>query len=131
MVVGNVPEAADFVVVGAGPGGYEAALSAAKMGRRVMLIDEAGEEGVGGVCLNVGCIPSKALIELSERFHFLADASGIGLNTTGASVDMSAFQKWKRSVVHKLSSGVAGAPASKGFCAQGPGTANQRIFSGH
>ena len=111
MVVGNVPEAADFVVVGAGPGGYEAALSAAKMGRRVMLIDEAGEEGVGGVCLNVGCIPSKALIELSERFHFLADASAIGLNTTGASVDMSAFQKWKRSVVHKLSSGVAGALA--------------------
>ena len=111
MVVGNVPEAADLVVVGAGPGGYEAALHAAKLGRRVTLIDEAGEEGIGGVCLNVGCIPSKALIELSERFHFLSEASAMGLSTAGASVDMAAFQQWKSSVVHKLSSGVSGALA--------------------
>ena len=51
MVVGNVPEAVDFVVAGAGPGGYVAALRAAQAGRRVMLVDNAGEAGIGGVCL--------------------------------------------------------------------------------
>jgi dihydrolipoamide dehydrogenase len=109
MVVGNMPEAADLVVVGGGPGGYEAALRGAARGRRVMLIDEGGDEGIGGTCLHVGCIPSKALIELAERYHFLGNAQNMGLNVSSASVDLVAFQGWKQSIVDKLTNGVRGA----------------------
>jgi dihydrolipoamide dehydrogenase len=69
MVVGNMPEAVDFVVAGGGPGGYVAALAAARNGRKVTLVDADGEAGVGGVCLRVGCIPSKALIETADLMH--------------------------------------------------------------
>ena len=65
MVVGELAESADLLVLGGGPGGYVAAIRAAQLGRRVTLVDEAGPEGLGGVCLQVGCIPSKALIELA------------------------------------------------------------------
>ena len=74
MVVGNVPEAADFVVAGAGPGGYVAAIRAAQAGRKVLLVDPRGEDGVGGVCLRVGCIPSKTP-HRSSRFA-ASDGSG-------------------------------------------------------
>ena len=63
MVVGEVASRADLLVVGAGPGGYAAALNAARLGRKVTLVERAD---LGGTCLNVGCIPSKALIEVAE-----------------------------------------------------------------
>jgi len=66
MVVGQIEDPLDFVVVGAGPGGYATALRAAQLGRKVTLIDRDGADGIGGVCLRVGCIPSKALIEAAE-----------------------------------------------------------------
>ena len=106
MVVGQVPEAADLVVVGGGPGGYTAALRAARSGRRVMLVDRDGEDGVGGVCLRVGCIPSKTLIETAELAARCAEADRIGLKVTGVEVDLHAFQTWKRSVVDRLTGGV-------------------------
>lgn len=108
MVVGNAPEGADFVVVGAGPGGYAAALHAARRGRTVMLIDANGRDGVGGVCLNVGCIPSKALIEAAELFHRAQHSQAMGVPRVTGGFDMSAFQGWKAEVVAGLTNGVRG-----------------------
>ena len=68
MVMGEVPDSVDVAVVGAGPGGYEAALEAAGLGRQVVLIER---EAVGGTCLNVGCIPSKMLIERANSYELL------------------------------------------------------------
>ena len=106
MVVGNVPEAADFVVIGAGPGGYTAALDAAHRGRKVMLIDRAGEAGVGGVCLNVGCIPSKTLIESADLYHRAAHAENQGLPPVDGPFDLERFQTFRARVVSSLAGGV-------------------------
>src|ERR1019366_98395 len=69
MVVGEMAEGIDFLVVGGGPGGYAAALRAAQLGREVVLVERDGAAGLGGTCVRVGCIPSKALIELAETRH--------------------------------------------------------------
>ena len=108
MVVGNVPEALDFVVVGGGPGGYTAALAAARAGRRVTLVDEAGADGVGGVCLRVGCIPSKALIEVADLVHRAGEAQAMGLSLVDSRFDLAKFQTWKRGIVEGLTAGVQG-----------------------
>ncbi len=108
MVVGNVPEAADFVVIGAGPGGYTAALEAARRGRKVMLIDRAGESGVGGVCLNVGCIPSKALIEAADLYHRAVHARDLGLPVVNGPFDLDRFHAFRKRVVSGLADGVRG-----------------------
>ena len=105
MVVGNVPEAADIIVAGAGPGGYVAALRAAQAGRNVMLIDEHGGQGVGGVCLHTGCIPSKTLIEAAALFHRV-QACGYGISVSNCAFDMQAFQTVKSQVVTRLTGGV-------------------------
>ena len=74
MVVGEVAERRDLIVIGAGPGGYEAALRAAELGRQVTLVDRRGLAGLGGECLHTGCIPSKTLIELAgSEAHRTAD----------------------------------------------------------
>ena len=65
MVVGELAESADLLVIGGGPGGYAAAIRASQLGRGVTLVERKGAAGLGGVCLHVGCIPSKALIELA------------------------------------------------------------------
>ena len=106
MVVGQVPEAADFVVVGGGPGGYTAALRAAQSGRRVMLVDRDGEQGIGGICLREGCIPSKALIETAELAERCRTAERVGLKVAGVEVDLPGFQSWKRGLVTRLTGGV-------------------------
>ena len=106
MVVGTVPEAVDFVIAGAGPGGYVAALHAARAGRRVTLVDRDGEDGVGGVCLTVGCIPSKALIETADLAHRATTAAAQGVLLESRGFDGHAFQSWKGSVVDKLTGGV-------------------------
>lgn len=96
---------ADVLVVGAGPGGYVAAIRAAQLGKRTIVVDR---EFLGGVCLNVGCIPSKALINASKLFRKAQEASQIGLNFSGAAVDWAKVRSWKRSVVKKLTDGVTG-----------------------
>ena len=106
MVVGEVPEAADFVVAGAGPGGYAAALHAARRGRQVMLVDRTGREGVGGVCLREGCIPSKALIETAALFRRAADGAERGVVASALHADLGAFQSFKRRLVGGLTDGV-------------------------
>lgn len=106
MVVGQVSEPADLVVVGAGPGGYAAALRAAQLGRRVLLVDRDGADGVGGVCLRVGCIPSKALIEAADLAHRARGGERFGLSAAGDSIDLARFQTWKTEVVEGLTKGV-------------------------
>jgi dihydrolipoamide dehydrogenase len=101
----------DVVVIGAGPGGYIAAIRAAQLGFRTACIEgwknAKGELALGGTCLNVGCIPSKALLASSEEFekvnHHL-DAHGI--TVSGAKIDVSRMQARKDSVVSKMTKGI-------------------------
>lgn len=109
-----MPENQDVVIAGGGPGGYTAAALAARSGRRVLLVDEAGTDGLGGACLHVGCIPSKALIELAGKYHSLAPGAAMGLITGTARIDMGVFQDFKRGVIERLSGGVAGMMKSAG-----------------
>ena len=105
MVVGDFPIETDTIVIGAGPGGYVAAIRAAQLGQKVTIV-EKGE--LGGVCLNVGCIPSKALITAGHRYHDAKNSADIGITAENVKVDFSKVQKWKGSVVEKLTSGVGG-----------------------
>ncbi len=102
MVVGEIPESTDVLIIGAGPGGYVAALRAARAGRRVTLIER---DGVGGTCLNVGCIPSKALIAAAELFHQVSHGAELGVIAT-PSVDWSGVQAHLRRAVAELTGGV-------------------------
>ena len=94
----------DVCVIGAGPGGYVAAIRAAQLGLNTVIIER---EFLGGVCLNVGCIPSKALITAGHFLHKLEhDAKTMGINTGKATVDMKQMQTWKQSVCDRMSGGV-------------------------
>ncbi len=104
MVVGDFAIELDTVVVGAGPGGYVAAIRASQMGQKVAIVEK---EYIGGVCLNVGCIPSKALISAGHRYQEALDSSVFGVSTENVSLDFSKTQEWKdKQVVGKLTSGV-------------------------
>lgn len=97
----------DLAVVGAGPGGYVAAIRAAQLGMRVACIEK--DRNLGGTCLNVGCIPSKALLDSSERFaevnHHLAEH---GISVAGVRLDLDQMMKRKRRVVQTLTKGIEG-----------------------
>lgn len=118
MVVGEMPEGIDLLVVGGGPGGYTAALEAAKLGRTVVLVDPDGRDGLGGTCLLRGCIPSKGLIELAEALerarHSGGGALGRMLAGTGG-VDFGAFHHWKKSMISSLSNGVGSRLSAAGI----------------
>jgi len=103
MVVGEFTEEVDLLVIGGGPGGYSAAIRASQLGRSVMLVEH---NAIGGVCLNVGCIPSKALIELSARFHALEGLAKRGVVTEDAHIDPVALTETVRGSVERLTSGV-------------------------
>ncbi|GEK38737.1 dihydrolipoyl dehydrogenase [Lacticaseibacillus casei] len=105
MVVGDFAIDLDTVVIGSGPGGYVAAIRAAEMGQKVTVIESTF---IGGVCLNVGCIPSKALINAGHRYQDALEASTFGINAKGADLDFTKTQEWKQNkVVHTLTSGVS------------------------
>jgi dihydrolipoamide dehydrogenase len=107
MVVGEIAEPVDLLVIGAGPGGYVAALRAAELGREVVVVERGGEEGgLGGACLHVGCIPSKALIELAQTRQRIETMAAAGLRVDAAEVDLAVFQEWKESIVRGLAHGV-------------------------
>ncbi|MFN8706720.1 MAG: dihydrolipoyl dehydrogenase family protein, partial [Planctomyces sp.] len=100
-------EAFDLVVVGAGPGGYVAAIRAAQLGLKVAVIER--ETQLGGTCLRVGCIPSKALLETSELYEqSRKNFASRGLVVKDVSVDIDQMMKHKQSVVNTLDSGIQG-----------------------
>lgn len=105
MVVGEIQEGVDVIVIGAGPGGYVAAIRAAQLGREVYLIDSM--DRLGGVCLNCGCIPSKALIHVANVFSGLDSAKDYGISVQGKALDFKKLQEWKEGIISQLSKGVA------------------------
>lgn len=98
MVVGDFAKELDTVVIGSGPGGYVAAIRAAQLGQEVAVIER---EFIGGVCLNVGCIPSKALIQAGHVYNQSKDPSAFGITTQGVEIDWEKTQDWKDNVVVK------------------------------
>jgi len=104
MVVGSISRGCQTVVVGAGPGGYVAALRLAQLGRDTLLIEAS--ERLGGICLNEGCIPSKALIHASDLAHEAQHAGDMGLTVTGVDVDMAKMVAWKDGIVRRLTGGI-------------------------
>ncbi|MDW7679497.1 MAG: dihydrolipoyl dehydrogenase [bacterium] len=103
MVVGDFIQSVETVVIGAGPGGYVAAIRAAQLGQEVVLIEK---QLLGGVCLNWGCIPSKAMIEASGLKHQIAKAAQMGIIVNDISVDISKLHQWKDGLVDRLRGGV-------------------------
>src|SRR5690554_6976841 len=103
----------DVVVIGAGPGGYVAAIRAAQLGLKTACIEKyQGKDGklaLGGTCLNVGCIPSKALLDSSWKYHEAKDAFAVhGISTGEISIDVAAMIGRKDQIVKNLTGGVAG-----------------------
>ncbi|MGE4170294.1 MAG: dihydrolipoyl dehydrogenase [Candidatus Margulisiibacteriota bacterium] len=97
---------AELVVVGAGPGGYAAAFYGADLGKQVILVDQA--DRLGGVCLNRGCIPSKALLHATELIEEAKSAEEKGLSFGPVKVELDKLRAWKQSIIDKLSGGIAG-----------------------
>ena len=97
----------DLVVIGSGPGGYVAALRAAQLGLNVACVEK--DASLGGTCLNIGCIPSKALLHTSEQYaEVKAGLDGHGIVTEGVALDLDAMMDHKDEVVETLTKGIAG-----------------------
>jgi len=104
-------QAFDVVVIGSGPAGYIGAIRAAQLGLRTACVEEwanpAGEPALGGTCLNVGCIPSKALLESSEQYeHTLTGLAGHGIAVSGVTVDIGKMIARKEAIVSKMTKGI-------------------------
>jgi len=95
----------EIVVVGAGPGGYAAAFYAADLGKKVILIEK--EKRLGGVCLNRGCIPSKALLHATHQIVNARESEHRGITFAPPSLDLTKLRSWKNSILEKLAGGVA------------------------
>ncbi|NQT57454.1 MAG: dihydrolipoyl dehydrogenase [Bacteroidetes bacterium] len=95
----------DFAVLGGGPGGYTAAFRAADLGLSVVLIEK--EEKLGGVCLNVGCIPSKTLLHAAEVLREAASAESFGISFAAPNIDLDTLRMHKEGVVNTLTTGLA------------------------
>jgi dihydrolipoamide dehydrogenase len=102
MVVGQTGEYVDVLVLGGGPGGYSAAIRAAQLGRSVILVEQ---RQIGGVCLNEGCIPSKAILSASQLFSRMRTAAAMGIDADPR-LDFARLRSWKDGVVQRLSIGV-------------------------
>ncbi|EEU30961.1 dihydrolipoyl dehydrogenase [Limosilactobacillus coleohominis 101-4-CHN] len=105
MVVGDFPIDLDTVVIGSGPGGYVAAVHAAELGQKVTVIEE--NDQLGGVCLRVGCIPSKALIQVSHDYQTTLHSADEGVAASDVDLDWSKVQGYRGSVVQRMTNGVA------------------------
>ena len=107
MVVGSQAKNVETVVIGSGPGGYVAAIRAAELGQKVTIIER---DFIGGVCLNVGCIPSKALINAGHNYYSQIHSTNsiMGVHSNGATLNWEETQKWKNEkVVNTLTGGIA------------------------
>ena len=106
------PIKTDIVVVGAGPGGYAAAFYAADKGKKVILVER--EKRLGGVCLNAGCIPSKALLHATHSMRDMEHSTARGVAFSKPKVDLDKLRGWKNSVIAKLTQGLAGLGERRG-----------------
>src|SRR5699024_57050 len=93
----------DICVIGSGPGGYVAAIGASQLGLKAAIVEE---RHLGGVCLNIGCIPTKALLRSAEVFESIDDASGYGIEVNDYSPNFGSIIKRSRKVANKMSKGV-------------------------
>ncbi len=93
----------DMIVIGAGPGGYVCAIRGAQLGLKVAVVER---EHLGGICLNWGCIPTKAMLRSSEVFHLMKTAKDFGLSASGVDYNMDAIVKRSRKIAKQLNSGV-------------------------
>jgi len=93
----------DLIVLGSGPGGYVAAIRAAQLGLKVAIVER---ENLGGICLNWGCIPTKALLRSAEIYHYMQHAGDFGLTAANISADIDAVVKRSRGVAKQLNQGV-------------------------
>jgi len=98
------PISTEVVVLGAGPGGYAAAFYAADLGKKVILVEQA--KRLGGVCLNQGCIPSKALLHATHLVAAARDSAHRGISFTTPTIDVDRLRAWKESILDRLSGGV-------------------------
>ena len=98
-------ESFDLVVLGSGPGGYVAAIRAAQLGLKTAIVER---EALGGICLNWGCIPTKALLRTSEIYHYLTHAEAYGLKAEKPAFDLTKIVERSRKVAGQLNSGVKG-----------------------
>ncbi len=103
---GDVDKSAQTVVLGSGPGGYTAAFRAADLGQKVILIERY--QSIGGVCLNVGCIPSKALLHTAQVINEAEEFEHIGVKFNKPEVDIDKLREHKNSVINKLTGGLKG-----------------------
>ncbi|MCA8980496.1 MAG: dihydrolipoyl dehydrogenase [Planctomycetes bacterium] len=95
----------NVVVIGAGPAGYVCAIRLAQLGQQVTVVEK---EKVGGTCLNIGCIPSKALIAAGSLLERISHADAMGITAEGVKLDVAKLVEWKSGIVSKLTGGVAG-----------------------
>ena len=100
-----MPETYDLIILGSGPGGYVAAIRASQLGLKVAIVER---ERLGGICLNWGCIPTKALLRTSEIYHYMTHADAYGLSATGVSFDLAKVTERSRKVAGQLNAGVKG-----------------------
>jgi len=101
---GTVDETVEVLVLGSGPGGYTAAFRAADLGKKVILVERY--ESIGGVCLNVGCIPSKALLHTAQVINEAEEFSDIGVSFNQPAIDLNKLRDHKNKVVGKLTGGL-------------------------
>src|SRR5947209_12768746 len=94
----------DIIIIGSGPGGYVTAIRAAQLGFKAAIVER---EYLGGICLNWGCIPTKALLRSAEILHYLQRAKDYGLSAEKVTYDPAAVVKRSRGVAKRLSDGVA------------------------
>jgi dihydrolipoamide dehydrogenase len=103
---GSADMECDTLVLGAGPGGYTAAFRAADLGQKVVLVERYAT--LGGVCLNVGCIPSKALLHAAKVITEAEEMSHFGVKLGKPEIDLNSLRGWKESVINKLTGGLTG-----------------------
>ena len=93
----------DLIVLGSGPGGYVAAIRASQLGLKTAIVEA---EELGGICLNWGCIPTKALLKSAQVFEYISHASDYGITVNGAEADFAGMVKRSRGVADGMSKGV-------------------------
>jgi dihydrolipoyl dehydrogenase len=106
------PSKTEIVVLGAGPGGYAAAFYAADRGKKVTLVEQSPR--LGGVCLNAGCIPSKALLHATEILREAKDSAARGIEFGAPKIDLEKLRGWKESILDKLGQGIKGLAQKRG-----------------